>query len=68
MATLIDLLSATYAPVQMLILEHLDIAAIIAFSRTAKELNLMPLFKATAHNLNHQFRHYFSNPVEFRKL
>jgi len=51
-----------------MIFEYLDIAVIIALSRTANGLNLMPLFRATAHNLNHQFRHYFSNPAEFWEL
>jgi hypothetical protein len=57
MVTLVDLLSSTYAPVQTMILPCLDVASVIALTRTCKGFDqLQPILKATAYNINHQLR------------
>lgn len=54
MATLVDLLSNTYAPVQTMILHYLDVADAINLNLTCKGSGqLQAVLSATAYNVNH---------------
>jgi hypothetical protein len=67
MVTLVDLLSTTYAPIQVMILPYLGVAEVIALSRTCKGFDqLQPVLKATAYNIDHQLKRFFTDPKEFR--
>ncbi|KAJ4322270.1 hypothetical protein N0V94_002500 [Neodidymelliopsis sp. IMI 364377] len=67
MVTLVDLLSTTYAPIQAMILPYLGVAEVIALSRTCKGFDqLQPMLKATAYNIDHHLKRFFTDPKEFR--
>lgn len=69
MVSLEDLLSSTYAPIQMMVLPYLHIADVIALTRTCRGFGqLLPMPKATAWNVNNYLRPWFSDPRVFRSV
>ena len=69
MATLVDLLSSTYAPIQTMILPYLGIAEVIALTRTSKGFDcILPVLKAMAWNINYFLGYFFSDPPTFRSI
>ena len=68
MVTLADLLSMTYAPIQTIILSHLSIAEVLTLARSSKTLDLRPILRATAYNMNHHLGRFFADPREFRSI
>lgn len=70
MATLVDLLSNTYAPIQRAMLPYFDIVDILALGRTCMRLKteIPPALTATRYNINRHLEKFFNDPVEFRSL
>ncbi|KAF2993576.1 hypothetical protein E8E13_000011 [Curvularia kusanoi] len=69
MVSLIDLLSNTYAPVQMMILPYLDVADVIALTLTCKGFDqLQPTLKVTSYDVNRFLKRFFDDPLEFRSV
>lgn len=67
--TLVDLLSSSYAPIQTMIVPYVDIADVMALTRTCKGFGqLLPVLKTTARNMDHYLRHWFSSPQAFLSL
>lgn len=69
MVTLVDLLYSTYAPVQTMLLAYLDIASVVALTKTCKAFaELQPLMKVTAYNVNNLFQRFSADPTAFRSV
>lgn len=67
MVSLIDLLSSTYAPVQSLMLEYLDVRDVNRLTVAAKGFcQLQPLLKSTSYDVDRFLSHFFIQPKEFR--
>jgi hypothetical protein len=67
MVTLIDLLSANYAPIQSSILSNLGAGDVTALTRTYKSFaDLWPTLRATDYNINLRLRKLFKDPRQFR--
>jgi len=69
MISLIDLLSPRYAPIQRVLLDHLNPGAIARLTCTCKAFGcLWPTLMASDYNINHKLRYFFKDPREFRSV
>jgi hypothetical protein len=69
MASLIDLLSVRYAPIQDNILFHLGPAEIARLTCTCRASGcLWPTLMAHDYNINHRMRYHFKDPRKFRTV
>lgn len=69
MTSLIDLLSPRCAPIQRVLLDHLNPGAIAGLTCTCKAFGcLWPMLMASDYNINYKLRHFFKDPREFRSI
>ena len=69
MTTLIDLLSPRYAPIQRVLLDHLNPGAIARLTCTCKAFRcLWPTMLASDYNINFKLWHFFTDAREFRSI